>query len=367
MVGHPELPPGTRHIVVAAALVVLIFGLQAAQVILVPVLLAAFLAVLGARPMFWLRARGLPHALAVTIVVLAMVAVALLVSLTVGASITEFSNQLPFYQARLEEALTGLFGRFDQSRFPTSFDEIVEAIEPGAALRLTAGLLTSLGSLFANAFLIFFTLVFILLEASTFAVKLRAIRRWSGATFEPFARFASSLQHYLYLKTLTSLLTGACIAVWAAVLGLDFPLLWGLLAFLLNYIPNIGSILAALPAILLGFIQFGIGMAAIVALGYLAINLTISNLLEPRLMGRELGLSALVVFLALVFWGWVFGPVGMLLSVPLTMTLKIALESSDRTRWAAILLGDVRATAAPEADLRSTAAPVRESPASQGS
>ena len=139
-----------------------------------------------------------------------------------------------------------------------------------------------------------------------------------------------------------SLITGTLVALWVTLLGIDFPLLWGLLAFLLNYIPNIGSILAAVPVMLLALVQFGVGSALLVAVGFLAINMVMGNLIEPRVLGHGVGLSPLVVFLSLVVWGWVLGPVGLLLSVPLTMTLKIALESSDETRWLAILLGPER-------------------------
>jgi predicted PurR-regulated permease PerM len=123
------------------------------------------------------------------------------------------------------------------------------------------------------------------------------------------------------------------------ILNIDYALLWGLLAFLLNFIPNIGSIIAAIPAILLSLIQFGPGIAIITSVGYLVINFVFGNVLEPRMMGKGLGLSTLIVFLSLIFWGWILGPVGMLLSVPLTMVVKIALDSSDDTRWIATLLG----------------------------
>ena len=118
----------------------------------------------------------------------------------------------------------------------------------------------------------------------------------------------------------------------------DYPLLWGLLAFLLNYIPNLGSIIAAVPTVLLTLVQLGWSAALIVFAGYSVVNVVIGSFIEPRFMGKGLGLSTLVVFLSLVFWGWVLGPVGMLLSVPLTMTLKIALESSEENRWLAKLL-----------------------------
>ena len=126
-----------------------------------------------------------------------------------------------------------------------------------------------------------------------------------------------------------------------ALIGVDYPVLWGALAFLLNFIPNIGSIIAAVPPVLLALIQLGVAQAALVAGGFLVINMAIGNFLEPRYMGQGLGLSTLVVFLSLVFWGWVLGPVGMLLSVPLTIAVKIALEVRPDTRWMAIMLGSV--------------------------
>ena len=115
-----------------------------------------------------------------------------------------------------------------------------------------------------------------------------------------------------------------------------------MLAFLLNYIPTIGSIIAAVPAVLLALVQLGPAEAATTALGFPGINMVFGNIIEPRLMGFGVGISPLVIFVGLVSWGWIFGPVGMLLSVPLTMTLKLALESDERTEWIAILLGSER-------------------------
>ena len=136
-----------------------------------------------------------------------------------------------------------------------------------------------------------------------------------------------------------SLGTGIMVTLWMWILNVDYPLLWGALAFMFNYIPNIGSFLAAIPACLLAYVLHGFGLAAVAVAGFVAINTGMGNLLEPRLMGRRLGLSTLVVFISLVFWGWVLGPVGMVLSVPLTMILRIAFESRTETRWLAVLLG----------------------------
>ena len=120
------------------------------------------------------------------------------------------------------------------------------------------------------------------------------------------------------------------------LIGVDYHVLWGLLAFLLNFIPTFGSILAAVPPVLLAIVQLGFGEALMTAALYVAVNVIVGSILEPRFMGKGLDLSSLVVFLSLVFWGWILGPVGMLLSVPLTIMLKIALESSPDTHWAAV-------------------------------
>jgi predicted PurR-regulated permease PerM len=173
-------------------------------------------------------------------------------------------------------------------------------------------------------------------------VKAQAAFGRSANSFKQPRQFLHSLGRYLGIKTIVSLVTGvaAWIITWS--IGLDFPLLWGMLAFLFNYVPTIGSIIAAVPAVLLALIQLGVGEATTTAIGFLAINMVFGNIIEPRLMGYGVGISPLIVFTGLVLWGWIFGPVGMLLSVPLTMTLKMALESDERTRWIAILIGSER-------------------------
>jgi predicted PurR-regulated permease PerM len=199
--------------------------------------------------------------------------------------------------------------------------------------------LSSLASVLGNAFLILITVVFILLEAATIPTKLRAMPGSSTRSLDNLDKIVATINQYMAIKTITSIATGVLVTIWLSIVGVDFALLWGLFAFLLNYVPNIGSILAAVPAVLLAFIQLDLGSAAAAALGYVVINILIGYVIEPRFMGRGLGLSTLVVFLSLVIWGWVLGPVGMLLSVPLTMTAKITLEGNDDTRWIAILLG----------------------------
>jgi len=192
--------------------------------------------------------------------------------------------------------------------------------------------------LFRNMFLVFLIVLFILIEASGFPGKLQAAFPNPEKTLGHFKAMTASVNQYMGVKAIFSLATGTLVWLLLALIGVDFAPTWGLLAFLLNFIPNIGSIIAAVPAILLALIQLGWPSALLTMLGYLVVNITIGNFLEPRFMGRRLGLSTLVVFLSLLFWGWVLGPIGMVLSVPLTMIVKIALAANEGTRWVAVLL-----------------------------
>ena len=187
--------------------------------------------------------------------------------------------------------------------------------------------------------LILLTMTFILLEWSGFREKTRVAFAHSEEQLARFAEISDNIKKYLMLKTLISLATGVLVTVWLIILQVDFPLLWGTLAFVLNFIPNIGSLIAAVPPVLLAFLQMGFSGAVFTALGYLVVNFILANLIEPRVMGEGVGLSTLVVFLSLVFWGWVLGPIGMLLSVPLTMISRILLDAVDETRWIAVLMG----------------------------
>jgi predicted PurR-regulated permease PerM len=157
--------------------------------------------------------------------------------------------------------------------------------------------------------------------------------------FPQFTRFVDDMKRYMIIKTGISLAAGILIGIWLSVLGVDSPVLWGFLAFLLHYVPNVGFIIASIPAVILTLVQLGLGRAALVAAGYLVVGFTLGNAVEPRLMGRRLGLSTLVVFLSLIFWGSLLGLIGVVLCIPFTMTLKFACEINESTRWVAVLLG----------------------------
>lgn len=222
-----------------------------------------------------------------------------------------------------------------------SWRELVSSqFDPGKVISMAANIAVSVSQLLSNTMLILLTVVFILLEASTFPKKLQAAFGDNPETQRRYQLIVARIRSYLVIKTAISLLTGLLIAAWLRLFGVPFAGLWGLLAFLLNYIPNIGSIIAAIPALLVAWLDLGLLVAAAACIGYVVVNMAVGNILEPRVMGRGMGLSALVVFCSMVFWGWALGPVGMLLSVPLTMAARVAFEGFDDTRWLGTLLGD---------------------------
>jgi predicted PurR-regulated permease PerM len=331
--------PAVRFLLTWAAIVVVVAGMRAASPILVPFLLSLFVSIICAPPLFWLQRKGVPTVLALIIVIIGILGVGASVVAVVGTSVNDFSRALPFYERRLQEVTAALILWIESLGVDVPRNILLEYFNPGAAMKLVGNILTQLSGLLTNAFLIMLTVIFILLEAWSFPARLRSVLTSDAYSLGDLNQFVWNMKRYVAIKTIVSLFTGGLVALWLIVIGVDYPFLWGLFAFFLNYVPNLGSIIAAVPAVLLGLIQLGVGHAALAAAGYLVVNVGMGNIVEPKLMGRGLGLSTLVVFLSLVFWGWVLGPVGMLLSVPLTVTLKIALESNEQTRGLAILLG----------------------------
>lgn len=322
-----------------AACIIIVAGMKAAAGLVVPFLLAAFIAIICAPALNWLQAKGLSIGLALAVVIAAVALFGSLIISIIGGSIHSFTGQLPEYQKILQGYIETLHSWLSQRGLILYSDELKNAINPGKILQFVGGVFNSLGNLLANGFLIFLTVVFLLFEGSHFPAKMHLMASNADTQMQRLHAFLADVNKYMAIKTITSLATGIGVTIWLTILGVDFALLWGLLAFLLNYIPNIGSIIAAVPALLLALVSVGPGTALWAAVGYLAINTVVGNVVEPKFLGNRLGLSTLVVFISLVFWGWVLGTVGMFLSVPLTMVLKLALEAREETRWIAILLG----------------------------
>lgn len=339
MLKEMDRHPGARFLLTTASLVVVIAGMRAAAPILLPFLLALFLAILNLPLLGWLRRKGVPSPLAVLVTV-AVNGIALgVLGLLVSRSIEAFILAMPRYAARFQMMYAAAAATLEKRGIPVVDWVSLDLVNPGALIDFLGSTVRGIAAVLTNVFLILLILVFVLAEAAAFPAKLRAALGDANADLSRLSTVTREVQRFLAIKTLISLATGILIGVSVWLAGLDFALLLGLLAFLLNYVPNIGSILAAIPGIMLALIQYGVSRALIVLAAYLAVNVALGNILEPNLMGRRFGLSTLIVVLSLIFWGWVLGPVGMLLSVPLTMIVKIMLEHTQDFRWLAILLG----------------------------
>lgn len=325
-------------IVIAASLIIVIAGVKAAADMLVPFLLSIFIAVLLAPPMLWLNNLRVPPVVSVLLMVGALGGLGVGLSLFLGGTINAFIDDIPNYETKMQALTRDLSVWLSGFGIEVPNNLIREYVNPGVAMKMVANVFNGLGGVLTNTFLILFTVVFILLEASGMPSKMRRAFGEQTQALGHFDKFTDLVQRYLAIKSLMSLGTGLAIGLALWIIGVDYAPVWALVAFLLNYIPNIGSIIAAVPAVLIALIQLGPAEAAITAICYVAVNTVFGNVIEPRLMGRTLGLSTLVVFLSLIFWGWVLGPVGMLLSIPLTMVVKIALETRPSSRWLATLL-----------------------------
>ena len=343
------LPASLRILLIIACIVVLIAGLQAASAIILPILVAVFLAVICTPPVAWLQRKGLPDWAAVLTVFLVVLVAFVVLSLVVTSSISSFQARLPEYEKELQEPVNHIVAWLAGHDVAVSPAQIREQFDSSKLTGLLSSGLSAVATVLSNTVLVMLTVVFVLAEAAVLPRKLRIISGNPEEDVEWASSVLGDLRVYLAVKTQCSLIVAVTSTVFLWLMGVDYPVLWGLLAFLLNFIPTLGSIIASIPPIVLGLILDGIGGGVVVAVWYLIINTAVGSILEPKMMGRRLGLSTLVVFLSMVFWGWVWGPVGMVLSVPLTMVVKILLEHTDDLRWLAILLG----SASDDAELES--------------
>jgi len=403
---QPDAFTLTRWLYFIAALVIVLWGIQAAKSVVIPFLLSVFISILCGPPLLWLKKRGLPKGIALLLLLGLLLGVLSVGIGLLNSSILEFADnfvtsveeagekpeagpkpadrappELPPAASNAQEIGADLVRTIDEaekralamqdgdfSEVEEKLIEYLRGVTPAFALptlkvaeknvskvatrafQFVGGVFGQLIGLLTNAFLILLTVIFMLLEASGFREKLRASSGDSDRLLGRAEGFVGKVNRYIAIKTVLSLATGSLIAAWLWLLGVNHPLLWGLLAFLLNYIPNLGSLLASAPPILMAFVQSegdtlltpGLPLAFAAMLGCAVVNIVIGNLVEPKLLGRGLDLSPLVVFLSLVVWGALLGPVGMILSVPLTMTVKIALELDKETRGLAVWLGSER-------------------------
>lgn len=338
----PQEKIGQNILLKLATLVVILGGIKLSADIMVPFLMALFFAIVLNPLVTWLMRRGIRRGLAISLVVLVvLIGLALIIAMIAG-SLQEFSEVYPELQAQAEQKLAIIQHFAARFHIMISPESLAQRLDPNAVMDVATTMLGQFSGAMTQIVLVMMTVIFMLFEVHHLPYKLRYALVNPQIRIAGLHRALKGVTHYLALKTLISLATG--ILVWLALmaLGVKFALLWGLVAFVLNFVPNIGPVIAGIPPVLQALLLNTPLEAGLVATLFIAIHMLLGNLLEPRVMGRGLGLSSLVVFLSLIFWGWLLGPVGMLLSVPLTSVCKILMETTPGGSKLAILLGNGR-------------------------
>ncbi len=328
---------GIKFWIISASFIVVIAGMKEAASLITPLFLSLFVTAIFYGPFKWLQEKGLHRALSLVIVIIGIAFLTITVVGLIGASVASFTEKIPFYEKRFTLYWSHINYLLKDSGWLELDLDFSSYLNPGTIMKLVGNVFASFGNVMSNFFILLLIVIFMLLEISIFERKLHLINKNSLTRVN---KIVHNLNSYFGTKALTSLVTGVLVSISLAVIGIDFPLLWGFLAFLLNFIPNIGSIIAAVPAILLALVQLGFPSAIATSIVFLVINVLIGNVIEPRLMGKNLGLSPLIVFISLIFWGWVLGTIGMLLATPLTMTIKIIFDNMEETRHFGLMMGD---------------------------
>jgi predicted PurR-regulated permease PerM len=333
---------GLHILLKLAALVIILAGIHAAADIIVQLLLALFFAIVLNPLVTWFMRRGVSRSIAIAIVVFVMLCVLTALFGLLAASSNEFLAILPKYNKELTHKLLALQDALPFLHMHMSPEKMLQRIDSDKMMTFATTLMAQLSGAMASIVLLVMTVVFMLFEVRHVPYKMRFALVNPQIHIAGLHRALKGVSHYLALKTLISLLTGIIVWLGLVAMGVQFALMWGVLAFLLNYIPNIGSVISAIPPMLQALLFNGWYECLLVGVLFLAVHMVLGNIMEPRLMGKRLGMSTLVVFLSLLIWGWLLGPVGMLLSVPLTSVCKIWMETTQGGSKLAILLGPGR-------------------------
>lgn len=324
-----------------AAVVVIIAGLKAISQVITPFLLAAFLMIICLPPLSWMQRKGIPNTISFLLLFSTVGFSFFLLFVALKETAESLVLQAPFYQTKLTEQFVLLREMASKYGVPA---EMIPATIPLPNVSTVTGLArqiaTTLGQFTAYTFFVLLVFMFLLLEERSLQYRMAVAFPKNKKLQVRTRQFLRSVNRYLAIKTTTSIATGLVVGVGLSIIGVDFAITWAILAGILNFIPTIGSIVAAVPGVLVALLGLGTTDAVLTLMLYVAVNVVIGSIIEPRFMGQTLGLSPVVVLVSLMLWGWVLGPVGMLLSILLTMIIKLALESSPQTRWLGIMLSN---------------------------
>ena len=336
---NSELGKGARAFVVLACAAIVAAAIKLAAPLIGPLLVAGCFAI-AVQPIFR-RVHGsrIPDFAAVVISLLAAAGLFVVVGGLLVVALANLSGSAAQYLASLHllQVQTTIWlethqqHALAQSLYGSRLDTLLQ--------QATTQVLLSVPAVLSTLLTVVLLIVFMLLEVTSLPKRFRAALGWSPTTLSDFSRTMSEIQRYLSVKTATSAGTGLCAGLWCAACGVPNPALWGLVTFALHYVPTVGSLVAATPPVLIALSAFGVGRASLVAAGLAIASTVIGNIIEPNALGRSLSVSPLVVLLSMFAWGWLLGPIGALLSVPLTLIVKIVFWNTSDLHWVAVLLG----------------------------
>lgn len=329
---------------ILVATVLVIAFLKLAKIIVLPIVISIFLSFLLIPVIHWLRQHRVPAVLSSFLSLgLVFLVIVFVISLFV-VSLRSLSASLPTYETRLMLLLSNAIEYINSFGFDIQAQDLMKTLDVKALMGVAGkgvGFVLGFGmDLLKYGLMIFFVTLFMMIESTRIGEK--AVRAFGQGDLigDSTKRIAMEIQRYIMFKTLISLATGILAWAFLSIVGVDFPLVWGLITFLLNFIPSVGSIIATFPPLFMALIQFDspIKYAVITLIGLGGIQLAIGNYLDPKIMGENLNLSTLVIFISMIFWGWVWGPIGMLIAVPIAVALKVMMQHHPRTKPIAMMM-----------------------------
>src|SRR5215210_3834802 len=330
-------PSFLRVVLVLAALVVVFVGMRLAAPILNPIFFAVVLALLFSPIYAWLRRRRVPTPLALVIMLVGLTVLFLGIGGILGVSIARFSGEIGSYTGKLNGQLDNIQSL--TKSLGISKADLHKALSPSALTGAIGAILSGVADFLSNLFLILIIVLFLLAEGPAMMNRLRVSTGEDHPQVARLAVFGRSVIRQLGLRAIVNLATATGVVLLLLVLRVDFPLMWGILAFFLSFIPWIGLPLAVAPAVVLALAEHGVTSAVLVIVGVIVINILAENALSPMLMGRGLSISPTVLFLGFIFWAWLLGGPGAFLAAPLTIFLVLMLETFPETRWLASVMG----------------------------
>jgi AI-2 transport protein TqsA len=329
-----RFPPLLRVLLTGACAVIVLVGMRAAADLLVP-FLVTLLAVLAATPLVLnLQQRGIPPRLARTGVYIALVVVGLLLFVYVTRLLGEFTANLPRYQEELDARTTQLETDLASAGISVSLQDL-----RGSFLHtFVVTMVNQISRTMTTLVFVFPAALLVLMESPRLATQLPQRFSSDEQIMAEFLRYQRSVTEFLVITAQAGFLLAAFFAAWLWLLGVNLPILWGILAFLVSFIPGVGLVFAAIPPLIMAWIQFGFLRAVLVVIGLIGISAAVHHRMGRNAIARRLDLSIAVLYLGAFFWTWILGPFGALLAAPIMALVKLLLESSGQTRWLAMLM-----------------------------